>query len=240
METLIDFHSKSSRGLLILDDLNMEIHESTLKTFTLERELYSLIKTSTCFRSVNGRCIDLTLTNSKRSFQKSHSFETGFSDFHHMIYAILKTTHVKKEPKIIKYRSYKRFSNQDFLAEINNSLKAIIPENYMEFEGTIIKVLDKHSPIKTAMVRGNKPHMTKALKKAIMTRTRLKNIANKAKRKEDRDKYKAQRNLVVKLNRNEKKNFFANLDPIIVGKERAVWKTLKPLFSESHVVAIKR
>ena len=59
MDTLIDFHSKSSSGPLILGDLNMEIHESALKTFTLERELYSLIKTPTCFKSINGRCIDL-------------------------------------------------------------------------------------------------------------------------------------------------------------------------------------
>ena len=82
------------------------------------------------------------------------------------------------------------------------------------------------------MVKGNnKPRMTKALKKAIITRTRLKNNANKTKRKEDRDRNKAQRNLVVKLNRNEKRNF-ANLDPVIVGKERAFWKTFQPLFSE--------
>ena len=99
METLIDFHSKSSGKLLILGDLNMEVHESSLKTFIEERELYSMIKTPTCFKSVRGRCIDLLLTNSKYSFQKSQSFETGFSDFHHMIYTILKTTYVKKEPK---------------------------------------------------------------------------------------------------------------------------------------------
>ena len=74
--------------------------------------------------------------------------------------------------------------------------------------------------------------MTKALKKAMMNRTRLKNIANKTKRPEDIDRYKAQRNLVVKLNRKEKRNFFANLDPVTVGKEESFWKTFKPLFSE--------
>ena len=70
METLIDFHSKSSGKLLILGDLNMEVLESSLKTFIEERELYSLIKTPTCFKSVHGQCIDLLLTNSKYSFQK--------------------------------------------------------------------------------------------------------------------------------------------------------------------------
>ena len=233
METLIDFHSKSSGKLLILGDLNMEVHESSLKTFIKERELYSMIKTPTCCKSVHGRCIDLLLTNSKYSFQKSQSFETGFSDFHHMIYTILKTTYVKKEPKIIKYRNYGKFSHEEFLAEVNNSLQTSKPESYDEFEEIIVKILDKHAPIKTAVVRGNnKPHMTKALKKAMMNRTRLKNIANKTKRPEDIDRYKAQRNLVVKLNRKEKRNFFVNLDPVTVGKEKSFWKTFKPLFSE--------
>ena len=74
--------------------------------------------------------------------------------------------------------------------------------------------------------------MTKELKKAMMTRARLKNSANKTNRQEDIDRYKAQRNLVVKLNRNEKRNFFANLDPTAAGKDKNFWKTFKPLFSE--------
>ena len=34
------------------------------------------------------------------------------------------------------------------------------------------------------------------------------------------------------MNRNEKRNFLANLDPGTVGKEKTFWKTFKPLFSE--------
>ena len=99
-----------------------------------------------------------------------------------MIYTILKTTYVKKAPKIVKYRNYEKFSLKDFLDEVNNGLQARVPESYDEFEETIIRILDKHAPIKTAVVRGNnKPHVTMALKKAMMNRTRLKNIANKTK-----------------------------------------------------------
>ena len=113
------------------------------------------------------------------------------------------------------------------------SLQTSKIENYEEFEETITKILDKHAPMKTAVVRGNNNlHMTKELKKAMMTRARLKNIANKTNRQEDIGRYKAQRNLVVKLNRNEKRNFFANLDPTTAGKDKNFWKTFKPLFSE--------
>ena len=87
--------------------------------------------------------------------------QTDFSDFHHMIYTIPKTTYVKKEPKIIKYRNYEKFSHEEFLAEVNRSLQTSKPESYDEFEEIIVKIPDKHAPIKTAVVRGNnKPHMT--------------------------------------------------------------------------------
>ena len=106
-------------------------------------------------------------------------------------------------------------------------------EDYEEFEGAITEILDKYAPKKTVVVRGNnKPHMTKELEKAMMTRASLKNIANKTNRQVDIDRNKAQRNRVVKLNRNEKRNFFANIDPITAGKDKNFWKTFKPLFSE--------
>ena len=52
------------------------------------------------------------------------------------------------------------------------------------------------------MVRGNnKPHVKSDMRKAIMTRTRLKTRANKSGNDEDRKKYKQQRNLIVSMNR---------------------------------------
>ena len=80
---------------LILGDLNMETSSPELKKFIEQYGLYSLIKTPTCYKSPEGRCIDLMLTNNHRCFFGSQSFETGFSDFHHMVYSILKTTFVR-------------------------------------------------------------------------------------------------------------------------------------------------
>ena len=45
-----------------------------------------------------------------------------------------------------------------------------------------------------------------------MKRSQLKNKANKTKSVDDLIKYKKQRNLVVKLNKNCKKEFFDNLE----------------------------
>ena len=49
--------------------------------------------------------------------------------------------------------------------------------------------------------------MKKSLKKAIMHRSKLKNIYNKTKANEDWDNYKNQRNFRVNLLRNTKNNY---------------------------------
>ena len=54
--------------------------------------------------------------------------------------------------------------------------------------------------------------MTKALRKAIMHRSKLKNIFHKTRAKEDRSNYKKQRNFCVNLLRNTKKDYFQKVD----------------------------
>ena len=57
---------------------------------------------STCFKSPdNPKTIDLILTNKKRSFMGSSTVETGLSDFHAMIFTVLKGGFVKKGPKTV-------------------------------------------------------------------------------------------------------------------------------------------
>ena len=66
--------------------------------------------------------------------------------------------------------------------------------------------MDRHAPIKTKIVRGNnQAHMSKDLRKEIMTRSRLKNIYNKSQSLKDLLAYKKQRNYVVSMNRKKKK-----------------------------------
>ena len=148
--------------MLIFGDLNMEVSELAMQLLFQQYSLFSMIRSSTCFKSPQGKCIDLMLTNSKHSFFGSQTFETGFSDFHHMIYTILKTTYTKLLPKIIHYRGYSKFSETDFLMDLSNALCSMIPENYDEFEGQEEKLLGKHAPCKKRTIRGNnKPHVSK-------------------------------------------------------------------------------
>ena len=59
-----------------------------------------------------------------------------------------------------------------------------------------------------------------------MKRSKLKNKANKTKPVDDLIKYKKQRNLVVKLNKICKKEFFDNLE--IKNNSKSFWNKFKP------------
>ena len=91
IQRIIDGYVKTIPNLSIFGDFNLDTSNATLSSLIENNGLCSMIKTPTCFKSQEGRCIDLMLTSMKHHFFASQTFETGFSDFHHMIYTILKT-----------------------------------------------------------------------------------------------------------------------------------------------------
>ena len=74
--------------------------------------------------------------------------------------------------------------------------------------------------------------MTKALRKAIMHRSKFKNIFHKTRAKEDWKNYKKQGNFCVNLLRNAKKDYFQKLNIKDLTDNKKFWrKTIKPFFS---------
>ena len=77
-----------------------------------------------------------------------------------------------------------------------------LPEktNYTEWENQFLRVLNKHAPLKSKLIRGNnKPFETKTLRKAIMERSTLKKKANNLNNPLAIKLYKKQRNYTVNL-----------------------------------------
>ena len=170
----------------------------------------------------------------------SKSFETGFSDHHHMIYTILKTTFVKLPPKKVIYRDYKNWSQLRFEDEMRQNLILAHPSTYGNFESIFLKTLEANAHTKTKIVRANdKPHMNKDLRKAMRKRATLKKVANNSKREEDVRKYKDQRNLVVKLNIQAKRQHFMSLQSKTIDNDKKFWKTVKPLFTNKNPMSEK-
>ena len=82
-------------------------------------------------------------------------------------------------------------------------------------------------------MRGNQqPHNNEVLCSAIMKRSRLKNKANKTRKAVDIFNYKKERNLVVKINNECKREYFDKLN--VKTATKPFWKTCKPYFSKKH------
>ena len=97
------------------------------------------------------------------SFQHTQAISTGLSDFHKIILTVLKTTFKKARPKETIYRCYKQFDKIKFK---NDSIKTLYQEsiscdNYNDFEGKFLEVLNVHAPLKIRITRANEvPYMT--------------------------------------------------------------------------------
>ena len=102
-------------NFVALGDLNTEVSNSFMEQFCASYNLKSLFEEPTCFKRVDKpSCIDLMLTNYRKCFQNSGVYETGICDFHKLTFTILKTYFQNAKSRIIKYRDYKHFDNNDF------------------------------------------------------------------------------------------------------------------------------
>ena len=155
----------------------------------------------TCFTKNRSTLIDVILTNRVRSFQKTSVFETGLSDYHGLAVTILKSHIPRLKTKVIKYHNYKNSDPVKFLADVRRTNFDALedPDDcYDNFTNSFRNLVDKHAPLKTKLARGNSaPFMTRELKKAIYTRTRLKNKLNKCPTNQNEKNYKKQRNNIL-------------------------------------------
>ena len=232
----LDHYSQDYENFMFIGDFNMTETEEQLKEFL---DLYSLkkyVKEPTCYKSHTPRCIDLVLTNRNRSVQKTTTVETGLSDFHKMFVTVLKTTFPKQGPTVINYRNYKKYDENVFKSDLREELQKVELSdlNYSSFENAFDRLLYKHAPIKKKYVRANdKPFMTRALRKATMLRSRIRNKYNEDQTVENWNNFRKQRSSCVKLFRKEKRNYYNSLDISLLTDNKKFWKSVKAIFSDN-------
>ena len=209
----LDHYLSLYDNIIILGDFNAEPLDTYMHEFINMYGLKSLVNEPTCYKNVNNpSCIDLILTNRPKSFQTTTAIETGLSDFHKMTITIMKTFFKKKKPKIIQYRGYKKFSNTVFRTELMELLYTHDVNNihYNDFDNLVMGLINAYAPIKYIYIRANEaPFMNKEFKKAIMVRSKLKNIYNGEKSESAHSAYKRQRNLCSNLLKKSKLNSIA-------------------------------
>ena len=236
LKICIDKFTHVYDNLIIMGDFNSDPSDNELQEFCNLYNMKNLVNEPTCYKNYNNpTCIDLILTNRPRSFQNTTTLETGISDFHKMTITVLKTSYKKQPPKIIYYRDYKKYSQNNFHRELYEVLSQqnlyIITND--EFVNISLKILDKHAPLKQKYLRANQgPFMTKELQKAIMLRTKLRNRLNRLKTDQAYKEYKRQRNVCTYLLRKAKRDYYSKLDPSKIIDNKRFWKVDKRLFSE--------
>ena len=87
------------------------------------------------------------------------TLETGLSNFHKMTLTVMKVFYKKEKPTVITYRSYKNFSNEVFMADVQNRISHVTSENndleFDLFKAVLNEAIQKHAPIKQRYVRAN-------------------------------------------------------------------------------------
>ena len=121
-------------------------------------------------------------TNKKSLFKNSNVLEVGISNHHSFITTALRTQLIKGNAKKKMYRDYKTFNIDFFKRDPRESLENHTCYDYSCFQNIFIALLNKHAPVKKKIICFNKnPFMSKALRKAIMHRSKLKIIQNRKK-----------------------------------------------------------
>ena len=98
-------------NITIMSNFNIDIKNKglgygKLDTFCDLFNLTNLIHSETCLMKNHKSTIDLFLTNKPKSFFKTHTTETGLSDYHKLISILFKSQAPRLKPNIICYRNY--------------------------------------------------------------------------------------------------------------------------------------
>ena len=196
----LDVYCTNYEKYILAGVFNAEENELVMKRFLELYGLKNLVHENTCFKSVNNpSCIDLLLTNSRCSFQHINVMSSGLSDFHELVLTVMKIIFPKAKPNEIFYRNHKHFNETIFKDDLKRYLYANTESsrNFSKFQEIFLNVLDIHASMKKKYIRANEvPYMTKPLRKAIMTRSRLENKFYKTKSLADKAVFKRQKKLL--------------------------------------------
>ena len=100
-----------------------------------------------------------------------------------------------------------------------------ITENFLE-------AIDKHAPLKKKFVRVNQAlFMNREFRKAIYTRTRLKNKYWQDRSRENELAYEKQRNLCVSIRRKSITNYLNKFTDKGLETNKSFWKFIKPFLN---------
>ena len=240
----VDKATRRYENVVLMGDINIDTSEEKAIGMTKLSEfcdIFDLVNLITCETLNSSTSLDVILTNKKRSFKNSGTIETRISDLHKMTITTMRVNYQRLQPIKVQYRSYKNFQEKLFLKDLKKQsfekCKNIIDkdEAYDHFKEIFVSVVNKHAPLKTKFIRGNHaPFMNKELSKAIMYRSKLRNIHNKKKTKETWEAFKRQQNKCVSIKHRNIRNHFKDLAKKHGANGKMFWTAVKPFLTNKE------
>ena len=164
MTTSLTKATSNYENIIVMGDFNIDIKckgvgSNNLSDFCDLFHLNDIVKSDTCFSKTHTSLIDLILTNTPASFNKTLVSETGLSDYHKMITTFFKLHFSRIRPKVITYRNYKKFHEEKFLNDVKET-NIVMNEkdpnqNYQSLTKSFLTIVNKHAPLKKKIVREN-------------------------------------------------------------------------------------
>ena len=115
--------------------------------------------------------------------------------------------------RILLYWDYNSFNIDHFKEDLDNNLKNNSITKYSHFQNIFLEILYKQSPIKKKILRFNdNPFMTKTIRKAIIHRSKFKNVFHKTRAKEDWNNYEKTEEILCKSSSQYQERLFSKTE----------------------------
>ena len=111
-----------------------------------------------------------------------------------MVLTVFKSKTPNLTPKVVSYGKYKPFDSDKLKLDVSNKLSMQNPSimDCKSFKDTIIDSMNKHAPLKRKYFRANHSNfITKELSKAIMRRSKFRNLYLEERSGENRTRYRS-------------------------------------------------
>ena len=171
---LSDILLKSHEDLVYLGDMNCcPIKSNTIQNISEQYDLTNLIKEPTCHKGPTPSLLDVILVSNARRYSATLNVCYDISDFHNIIGAATKRFAPSPKPRIIRYKSYKNFSESEFVNSVASAPFHVMDifdeiDDMTWYTSTLLRnIIDEHAPMKIRIVKCDTvPYMNSALRKA--------------------------------------------------------------------------
>ena len=230
-------------NLIFIGDLNVDFKCSNhaLKDVMQNYNIVNIIKEPTCSKSdTNPSIIDVILTTCPKRLAVAMNINIGLSDFHNLVGVATRLAKPKSKPNKIVYRSFKHFSEEKYLQDLEMTPFHIanvfddVDDIMWAHDTLFADIVNEHAPLKCKNVKGKQvPYMNGTLRRAINVKAMLKRKFDKDKtNKQNWAKFKKQRNYVTKLKRQSIKVYFAKNVNDCKDNPKHFWNVIKPFFKD--------